>query len=78
MEKQQKALSIIADILDISVKKLTFETVIKEISDWDSYAFLTILAELDDEFKLNTPIETITKKLVNAKTIGDFFTLLGL
>ena len=78
MENRQKALGIIANILDMDAEKLALETVIQEIPDWDSGAFLAMISELDEEFQLKIPIEKVIGELANAKTIGDFLSLLGL
>ena len=78
MSNQQKALGIIANILDMDANKLVLETIIQDIPDWDSGAFLAVISELDEEFKLKIPIEQVIGKLANARTIGDFLDLLGL
>jgi len=77
MENQQKALSIIANILDTDVGKLTLETVIQETPEWDSGVFLAIVAELSEEFKKEIPIEQVME-LANAKTIGEFLKQFGI
>jgi len=77
MENQQKALGIIANILDVDVGKLTLETAIQDTPDWDSGVFLAIVAELSEEFKLEIPIEQIME-LSKAKTIGEFLRLFGI
>jgi acyl carrier protein len=77
MENQQKALGIIANILNVDVGNLALETVIQEVSDWDSLVFLTIVTELSDEFKLEIPIEQVME-LANANTIGEFLSLFGI
>jgi len=76
MQNKEKALTIIADILDIDSEKLALETVVKEIPSWDSMAFLTIIAQLDEEFVLKTSVEQVIGELVNAKTIDDLLHLL--
>jgi len=77
MENKQKALGIIANILNVDVGNLALETVIQEVSDWDSLVFLTIVTELSEEFKLEIPIEQVMD-LANANTIGEFLSLFGI
>jgi acyl carrier protein len=62
----------------MDTNKLALKTIIQEIPDWDSGAFLAMIAELDEEFKLNITIEQVAGKLANIKTIGEFLELLGL
>jgi len=77
MENQQKALSVIANILDTDVGKLSLETIIQDTPDWDSGVFLAIVAELSEEFKQEIPIEQVME-LANAKTIGEFLSSFGI
>ena len=78
METHKKAIGIIADILEMDADTLTSETLMIDIPNWDSLAFLAAIAELDEEFNLEIPIEQVIGELANAKTIGDFLNILGI
>jgi acyl carrier protein len=78
MDNHKRAFDIIANILDMDADTLFSETNISEISEWDSANFLAIIAELEEELELEVSIENVIEELANAKTIGEFLSLMGI
>lgn len=62
-------LAFIADIMDIPVGRLTLETSYKSISEWDSLMHLRLVAEIQDHYGIEIPIDKVTE----IKTLADFY-----
>jgi acyl carrier protein len=64
---EDKLYKIIADILDIEKDILDKDKPIEDIPNWDSLAYIRILAEIEEQFKVEVPLE----KALEVKTISD-------
>lgn len=66
----QEKLSILQDLLDIEQDILNEETVLDQLSEWDSIAAITIIAMFDSQFgKVVSPDEV--KEFKTVKDITD-------
>lgn len=65
-------IKIIEEIMDLNEGALTPETTLKDIEEWDSVAFLSFIAMMDDEFG-----KTIKGSVVREqKTVADLMALM--
>ena len=46
----EKKIELLADILDVEAEKLTPETRLVDMNEWDSIAALSFIAMMDEEF----------------------------
>lgn len=66
----QEKLNILQDLLDIDQDILSEETVLDQLSEWDSIAAITIIAMFDSNFgKVVSPDEV--KGFITVKDITD-------
>lgn len=56
-----------AEALDIDAAGLSVETVFRDLDEWDSISYLSVIAMMDEEYE--TQIENIEFKQL--KTLGD-------
>lgn len=64
----QKFIKLFAEAVEVeSVESLSVETVFRELDEWNSLAYLSVIAMLDDEYEVQIE-NTIFKTLA---TIGD-------
>ena len=71
MTSKQK-IKMLEEILDLEEGTLSPETVLKDLEEWDSVAFLSFIAMMDDEFG-----KTIKGSLVKEqKTVADLMALM--
>jgi acyl carrier protein len=66
-EIDDRAIALIAAILETDSRQLTPDSVFIDIKGWDSLAHLQIIGEIEDRFKISIPIENIA----DIKTIKD-------
>lgn len=65
-------IKIIEEIMDLNEDTLTPETTLNDIEEWDSVAFLSFIAMMDDEFG-----KTIKGSVVREqKTVADLMALM--
>lgn len=64
---EDKLFGIIADILEIDKMRLSKETKIEDIPEWDSLAHIRIIAEIEEEFNIQIPLN----KVMDIATIAD-------
>lgn len=62
----------LADILEVEASILTPQTVFREVSHWDSLAYMSTIAMIDAEFGVVIPLEDFRE----LKTIADIDTYL--
>lgn len=68
----EEKIKIIEEIMDLNEGALTPETTLKDIEEWDSVAFLSFIAMMDDEFG-----KTIKGSVVREqKTVADLMALM--
>lgn len=71
MTNEQK-IKTIEEILDLDEGTLKEDTVLKDLEEWDSVAFLSFIAMMDDEFG-----KTIKGSVVREqKTVADLMALM--
>lgn len=71
MTSKQK-IKMLEEILDLEEGTLSPETVLKDLEEWDSVAFLSFIAMMDDEFG-----KTIKGSLIKEqKTVADLMALM--
>jgi acyl carrier protein len=68
----EKIAAIIAEILETDVGKLTSDTNITALENWDSLAQVRIIAELESAFDCSIPIEKV-KVLKTVKCFTEAF-----
>ena len=64
--------SIFQDVLDLPDLKLTQNLSAKDVPEWDSIAHISILAAIQDEFKIKFSVDDIG----SLKTVGDLVELI--
>ena len=64
-----KFLEFIAEIMEVDVEELSGETEYQSISQWDSLMHLRLVAEIEDQYKVEIPIDEVP----DIKTLADFY-----
>lgn len=69
MSKESQLLDIVAEILELEVNEISFETKLDD-SNWDSLAVVSFIAEVDSEFgKILSPKDVSSAE--NIKSLLD-------
>ena len=71
MTSEQK-IKLLEEILDLEEDSLNAETVLKDLEEWDSVAFLSFIAMMDDEFGKNIKGSVVREQ----KTVADLMALM--
>lgn len=71
MTSEQK-IKLLEEILDLEEGSLNAETVLKDLEEWDSVAFLSFIAMMDDEFGKNIKGSVVREQ----KTVADLMSLM--
>jgi acyl carrier protein len=66
-------LNLLCEALEIEAGSLTPGTVIKEVPEWNSLGWLTIMALVDEHFNF----QITSKEIRTFVTVGDFIDFLG-
>jgi acyl carrier protein len=66
----KEKLSLLEELLDIGKDTLSEDTVLKNLSEWDSLAVIAIIAMFDDEFGKIIESDDV-KRFVTVKDIMD-------
>lgn len=72
MEKRNKMeefLKFVAEIMEVNVKELSAETEYQSISQWDSLMHLRLVAEIEEKYEIEIPIEQVP----DIKTLYNFY-----
>jgi len=64
---EEKFINLFAETLEIDSANLSSETIFRDLEEWDSLAYLSVIAMIDEEFDIQ--IEGAEFK--ELKTIGD-------
>ena len=64
---EEKFINLFCETLEIEDAQLTSETIFRDLEQWDSLAYLSVIAMIDEEFDIQ--IEGAEFK--ELKTIGD-------
>ena len=67
----EKFLSFVAGIMEVDVSAISMETEYKRYEKWDSLMMLTLVMELEAEYGVSIPMES----LGNVKTLADLYAL---
>jgi acyl carrier protein len=70
-KKENLVMTLIGEILEIGVSKLSPETAFVDLEGWDSLAHLQIIGEFEDRFHVNIPLERI-KDITRIKELMDY------
>ena len=66
---EKKFLAFVADIMETDVSEISMETVYQEYEKWDSFMMLTLVMELEAEYGVSVPIESLGR----VKTLADLY-----
>lgn len=66
---EQRFLSFVADVMEKDSSEITMDIRYKEFSGWDSLMMLTLVMELEAEYGVSIPIES----LGSVKTLADLY-----
>lgn len=66
---EKKFLAFVADIMETDVSEISMETVYQEFEKWDSFMMLTLVMELEAEYGVSVPIESLGR----VKTLADLY-----
>ena len=64
---EEKFINLFCETLEIEDEQLTSETIFRELEQWDSLAYLSVIAMIDEEFD----VQIEGAKFKELKTIGD-------
>ncbi|MCD7998111.1 MAG: acyl carrier protein [Clostridiales bacterium] len=65
----EKFLDFVADIMEVETSEISMETEYKDFERWDSFMMLTLVMEIEAEFGITIPMES----LGNVKTLSDLY-----
>ena len=71
MTNEQK-IKVLEEILDLEENSLKPQTILKDLEEWDSVAFLSFIAMMDDEFGKTIKGSVIREQ----KTVADLMALM--
>ena len=64
---EAKFLDLFKEVLEIADKEISLNDEFREYDEWDSLAYLSVIAMLDDEFEIVIETEDFKK----IRTVGD-------
>lgn len=71
---KQDLITEIEDILQVEEGSLTEATLLASLEDWDSLAFISIIALFDKKLNKKVPLD----ELKQCQSVGDIITLSGI
>lgn len=72
MVQKEQFLKVVADSMEVKEEELSMDTQYKVFPAWDSLKMMTIIMDLEYEFDVSIPMESLGK----VKTLGDLYSLL--
>ena len=57
---EEKFIEFVADIMEEDVSNISMETTYQEFEKWDSMMMLTLILELEEEYEVSIPMESIS------------------
>ena len=66
---EEKFLMFVADVMERDVSEISMNTVYKDYEPWDSLMMLTLMMEIEAEYGVSIPIESLGK----VKTLADLY-----
>jgi len=64
-------LDFVADVMNVDVSDISLDIVYKEYEKWDSLMMLNLIMEVEEEYEVRIPLETIG----SIKTLRDLYNL---
>lgn len=64
-------IDFVANIMEVSPLEISLETSYKEFEAWDSFMMLTLIMELEEQYRVSIPME----KIGEIKTLSDLYEL---
>lgn len=71
MQMEAKFLEFVADIMEVEIDEISMDTEYKVYETWDSLMMMNLIMEVEDEYEVSIPLETVGK----IKTLKDLFDL---
>ena len=71
MDKSEFVVAVTEELTDNDLVEVTEETLLADLSGWDSMGVLGIIAMIDDEFDQVVEVDA----LAECKTVGDIYNL---
>lgn len=68
----EKKIELLAEIMDVEPEKLTPETELESLEEWDSIALISFIAMMDDEFEKIVKGSEIKEK----KTVAELMAMM--
>lgn len=68
---EAKFLEFVADIMEVEIDEISMDTEYKVYETWDSLMMMNLIMEVEDEYEVSIPLETVGK----IKTLKDLFDL---
>lgn len=72
MEDLKKLQEIFRDVFDENDLEITMETTAQDIEDWDSFAQISLIVDIEKEFSIKFNLEEVSK----LKNVGDMLELI--
>lgn len=72
MEDLKKLQEIFRDVFDENDLEITMETTAQDIEDWDSFAQISLIVDIEKEFSVKFNLEEVSK----LKNVGDMLELI--
>lgn len=69
MTSKQDLISFIASVLELNYDEINENSQYGQLKNWDSLMHIRIIAELEEKYNINIPIDEVP----NIKKIKDFF-----
>lgn len=66
---EQEFLNFIASVMEVEPSDISMETEYINFKEWDSLMMLTLVMELEAEYEVSIPVES----LGNVKTLADLY-----
>jgi len=70
---EQQFIDFIAELFEVDTSELSLDTQYQGLSAWDSLMHLRIVAELEENFGVEIPIDAVP----DIKSLGQFFNYLS-
>lgn len=68
---EAKFLEFVADVMEVEIDEISMDTEYKVYETWDSLMMMNLIMEVEDEYEVSIPLETVGK----IKTLKDLFDL---
>ncbi|HJP17143.1 MAG: hypothetical protein CMD96_06955 [Gammaproteobacteria bacterium] len=59
----EKIIDLFSSVLDVKKEKITVETSMDDLPEWDSLAHISLVSAIEEEFKVSMSMDEITSML---------------